>query len=58
MPKNSKTLKLIPKYNFTISNEQMTEIDLTLQEKLESILERPNYTQLRAAEDAAASDSE
>ena len=36
----------------------MVEMNLTLQEKLEIILERPNYCQLRAAEDAAASDSE
>ena len=54
MPKNSKTLKLIPKYNFTISNEQMPEIDFTLREKLEIILERPNFSQLRVAEDAAS----
>lgn len=57
MFKNS-TLKVISKDNFTISNKQMFVMNLTMQEKLEIILERPNYCQLRAAEDAASSDSE
>ena len=41
-----------------MSNEEIAESDFTLQEKLEIILERPNYSRLRDAEDAAASDSE
>ena len=58
MFKNSTTLKVISKDNLTMSNKQMFEMNLTMQEKLEIILERPNYCQLRAAEDAASSDSE
>ena len=58
MFKNSTKLKVISKDNFTMSNKQMVEMNLTLQEKLEIILERPNFSQLRAAEDAASSDSE
>ena len=57
MFKNS-TLKVISKDDSTMSNKQIFEINLTMQEKLEIILERPNYCQLRAAEDAASSDSE
>ena len=52
------TLKLMPIASIEMSNERIAESDFTLQEKLELILERPNYSQLRAAEDAAASDSE
>jgi len=58
MFKKSTSLKLLPDTTYAISNEPIAEIDFTLQEKLELILERPNYSQLRAAEDAAASDSE
>ena len=58
MFKNSTTLKVISKDNLTMANKRMAEINLTLQEKLEIILERPNYCQLRAAEDAASSDTE
>ena len=52
------TLKLMPSTTFEMSNERIAESDFTLQEKLELILERPNFSRLRAAEDAAASDSE
>ena len=58
MFKRSTSLKLLPNTTFAMSNEEIAESDFTLQEKLEIILERPNYSRLRDAEDAAASDSE
>ena len=58
MFKKSPSMKFVPKNNFEMSSELMKQCDFTLQEKLEIILERPNYSQLRAAEEAAASDSE
>ena len=58
MFKKSASMKLMPKKNFEMSSELTNQCDFTLQEKLEIILERPNYSQLRAAEDAAASDAE
>ena len=39
-------------------NDENGEFTLTIEEKLEIISEKPNYSRLRAAEDAAASDSE
>ena len=38
-------------------NDENGEFTLTIEEKLEIISERPNFSRLRAAEDAAASDS-
>ena len=58
MFKKSVSMKKMPNTTFEMSNERIAESDFTLQEKLELILERPNYSRLRAAEDAAASDSE
>ena len=58
MFKKSVSMKLMQSNNSAIISKPMTDCDLTMQEKLEMILERPNYCQLRAAEDAAASDSE
>ena len=51
-------MKFVSKNNSEMPSELMNQCDFTLQEKLEIILERPNYSRLRAAEDAAASDSE
>ena len=56
MFKNTKFMKQIQGDNFGMNFEPTTGSDLTMQEKLEIILERPNYSQLRAAEDAAAFD--
>ena len=56
MFKKSVSMKLMQSNNFAIISKPTA--DLTMQEKLEMILERPNYSRLRAAEDAAASDSE
>ena len=39
-------------------DDENGEFTLTIEEKLEIISERPNFSKLRAAEDAAASDSE
>ena len=39
-------------------NDENGEFTLTIEEKLEIISERPNFSKIRAAEDAAASDSE
>ena len=39
-------------------NDENGEFTLTIEEKLEIISERPNFSKLRAAEDAAAFDSE
>ena len=57
--------KRFPKYSnarLRISNfveqESNGESTLTVTEKLEFIIERPDFSKLRAAEDAAASDSE
>ena len=58
MFKQSASMKVMPKNNFKMPSELMNQCDFTLQEKLEIILERPNYSRLRAAEDAAASDAE
>lgn len=56
MFKNTKFMKQIQGDNFGMNFEPKTGSDLTMQEKLEIILERPNYSQLRAAEDAAELD--
>ena len=53
MFKNTKFMKQIQGDNFEMNFEPKTGSDLTMQEKLEIILDRPNYSQLRAAEDAA-----
>ena len=39
-------------------DDENGEFTLTIEEKLEIISERPNFSKLRAAEDAAAFDSE
>ena len=53
MLKKAVFLKQVSKNNFQLYCEQTTGSYLTMQEKLEIILDRPNYSQLRAAEDAA-----
>ena len=58
MFKKSPSMKFVSKNNSEMPSELMNQCDFTLQEKLEIILERPNYSRLRDAEDAAASDSE
>ena len=58
MLKKAESLKQVSKNNFELYYEQTTGSDLTMQEKLEIILDRPNYSQLRAAEDAADFDSD
>ena len=58
MLKKAVFLKQVSKNNFELYCEQTTGSDLTMQEKLEIILDRPNYSQLRAAEDAADFDSD
>ena len=58
MFKKQALLKQTTGLNFENYGEQLTGSDLTMQEKLEIILDRPNYSQLRAAEDAADFDSD
>ena len=41
-----------------LEHDENGELTLTVEEKLEMISERPDFSRLRAAEDAAASDSE
>ena len=49
-------MKQIQGDKFRMNFKSTTGSDLTMQEKLEIILEQPNYSQLRAAEDAAELD--
>jgi len=47
-----------PRFSKFVEQDSNGESTLTVAEKLEFISERPDFSKLRAAEDAAASDNE